>query len=247
MDDRVGSYQRARRKFSSIVYGVTLIWLLLALIQWLVINLMQNDVETYLKYEWISLIFFFLSIILVFVFIFVEKSRFITGLSWIITILSVEFAIIGLFALVVKPMWPELLLWFAICVILLFISVLLGAFIPHDLTLDIVVLFVVSFVFLIASIFLIMLHLLTQTLYSYILFELLVTSIILMFIMYHGQTINGGRFAEMRINDYLLGTVILFYDFIIIFLLSFYMQTHYQIVKHVAHPEEPLKINVKQN
>jgi len=47
--------------------------------------------------------------------------------------------------------------------------------------------------------------------------------------MYHAQTITGGRFAEMRINDYLLATLILFYDFIIIYLLTFYIQTRFKI------------------
>lgn len=52
-------------------------------------------------------------------------------------------------------------------------------------------------------------------------------SILCQFVMYHAQTISGGRFAEMRLNDYLLATLILFFDFIIIFLLTFYVQTKY--------------------
>lgn len=47
--------------------------------------------------------------------------------------------------------------------------------------------------------------------------------------MYHAQTISGGRFAEMRVNDFLLATLILFFDFIIIYLLTFYVQTKYPV------------------
>lgn len=47
--------------------------------------------------------------------------------------------------------------------------------------------------------------------------------------MYHAQTISGGRFAEMRVNDFLLATLIIFFDFIIIYLLTFYVQTKYPV------------------
>lgn len=39
--------------------------------------------------------------------------------------------------------------------------------------------------------------------------------------MYHAQIINGGRFAEIRDNDYLLAALILFYDFLLMYLLTF--------------------------
>lgn len=46
--------------------------------------------------------------------------------------------------------------------------------------------------------------------------------------MYHGQTIHGNRFAEMRLNDFFLGSLILFHDFLIIFWLTFYWQVHHR-------------------
>ncbi|XP_032291840.1 uncharacterized protein [Drosophila virilis] len=229
MDDRVGTYQRTRRKFAAIVYLITFCWLLLGLAQWLVVLLVSPAKDTFLSYHWMSIVCFTLSITLALLFIFFEAARFVTCVNWLITILIVQFAIMGLFALVANSSWPELIMWFAICVLLLFIFVLLGSVIPHDLTLDVVILFVISFVFLIVSIFLIMLHLLTLTAHSFILYQLFVSVIILTFVMYHAQTINGGRFAEMRVNDYLLASIILFYDFSVMFLLTFYMQIHYKI------------------
>jgi len=41
--------------------------------------------------------------------------------------------------------------------------------------------------------------------------------------MYHAQIINGGRFAEMRTKDYFLAAIILFLDFLLLFLFSFQM------------------------
>lgn len=44
--------------------------------------------------------------------------------------------------------------------------------------------------------------------------------------MYHAQTINGSRFAEMRLHDYCLGSLILFHDFLIIYWLTLYWQVY---------------------
>lgn len=49
--------------------------------------------------------------------------------------------------------------------------------------------------------------------------------------MYHAQTISGSHFAEMRLNDWLLGSLILFHDFLIVYWLTFYWQVHYEPLK----------------
>ncbi|KAH8370714.1 hypothetical protein KR093_004757, partial [Drosophila rubida] len=229
MDEQVGSYQRARRKFSMIVYLLSTLWLVLALVQWLIVSLISEVKDVFVEYEWISVIFFILSIGFTMLFIFFEQSRFVRGLNWLLAIVIVEFAIVGVFALVVRSKWADMLMWYFICLLLLFLFVLVGAVIPHDLTLDVVIIFVISFVFLITSVFMLMIYVLTLAPYSFIVYQLIVSIIILSFVMYHAQTITGGRFAEMRINDYLLATIILFYDFIVIFLLTFYVQTKYRI------------------
>lgn len=46
--------------------------------------------------------------------------------------------------------------------------------------------------------------------------------------MYHAQTISGSHFAEMRLNDWLLGSLILFHDFLIVYWLTFFWQIRYQ-------------------
>lgn len=48
---------------------------------------------------------------------------------------------------------------------------------------------------------------------------------------YHAQTINGSRFAEMRLNDFLLGSLILFHDFLIIYYTTFYWSVKYEPLK----------------
>ncbi|XP_037712779.1 uncharacterized protein LOC119549108 isoform X3 [Drosophila subpulchrella] len=172
--------------------------------------------------------------VMVTLFIFFEKIRFIIGLNWLITVLIVEFVIIGIFALVARSLWPDLIMWFFICVLLVFLFVLLGSIIPHDLTLDVVILFVMAFIFLIVTIFFVMMHILIAMPYSFVVFQIFISVIVLLFVMYHAQTINGGRFAEMRLNDHLLASLILFHDFIIIFLLTFYAQIVYRVASRAS-------------
>lgn len=44
--------------------------------------------------------------------------------------------------------------------------------------------------------------------------------------MYHVQTLSGKRYAEMRLKDYLLGGLMLYIDFIIL-----YMVVHFMVMK----------------
>lgn len=60
----------------------------------------------------------------------------------------------------------------------------------HDLTLDVVVIFVISFIFLITSIFLIMLYIMVKSVYAVILYQVVVTVIILSVSMHHTHLIT---------------------------------------------------------
>nr|XP_016926722.2 uncharacterized protein LOC108007541 isoform X2 [Drosophila suzukii] len=183
-------YRRARRKFSFKTYGLLFLWLILALIQWMVIALIEDARTTFRSLYYICFVTFTLAVVIFAIFIFVEKVRFMKGLNFVM-------------ALVIM-----------------------------DLTLDIAVLFIIAFIFLIVASFVLLFELLVWRAapYAYLVVELSVTLTILVFIMYHAQTINGNRFAEMRLNDFYLGSLILFHDFLIIFWLTFYWQVFYRLI-----------------
>ncbi|XP_044317541.1 uncharacterized protein LOC108045547 isoform X2 [Drosophila rhopaloa] len=145
---------------------------------------------------------------------------------------NVELQIISTFALVVLSWWADFLTFFAVALILVVLFLIIGVFLPAkmDLTLDIAILFIMAFIFLIIASFVLLFQLLVARTvpYAYLVVEIAVTLTILLFVMYHGQTINGNRFAEMRLNDFFLASLILFHDFLIIFWLTFYWQTNYR-------------------
>ncbi|XP_037719695.1 uncharacterized protein LOC119553399 isoform X2 [Drosophila subpulchrella] len=156
------------------------------------------------------------------------------GLNFVMALVIVELQIISTFALVAISWWADVLTFFAVAVILVAIFLTIGIFLPAkmDLTLDIAVLFIIAFIFLIVASFVLLFELLVWRAapYAYLVVELSVTLTILVFIMYHAQTINGNRFAEMRLNDFYLGSLILFHDFLIIFWLTFYWQVFYRLI-----------------
>ncbi|XP_033253347.1 uncharacterized protein LOC117185964 [Drosophila miranda] len=221
---RLRAYRKSRRKFSCTVYGITLAWLVLALSQWLAVCLLKDFRDNVNKYYWISLIFFISAMLLFTMFIFIKRLRFVLCLNWLLSLLIVEFLIIGLFALSAQTHWKNLIAWFLICALLTYLFILIGSILPQDLTLNVVILFVVAFLILSITVFMSMIHKIMNMSYSFYAYMVCIGLIVLMFVMYHAQTINGGRFAEMRIRDYLLASLILFNDFIIIYMLTIYPQ-----------------------
>ncbi|KAH8405031.1 hypothetical protein KR222_005084, partial [Zaprionus bogoriensis] len=232
------AYKKARRKFSMKTYILLAVWLILALVQWVVVCFVEDMQKIFKKYYYICIVTFVLAILLFALFLFFEKLRYSRIAAPILSLLIVELQIISLFALVAYTYCVEMLVYFVICVLLLAIFIIIGIFLPRkiDLTLDVAILFILSFIFLIVAMYFLVAQLvITSTSpFSYLTMEICITIIMLFFIMYHAQTINGSRFAEMRLNDWLLGSLILFHDFLIIYWLTFYWQHHYKPIT----PEE---------
>ncbi|KAH8372225.1 hypothetical protein KR093_010671 [Drosophila rubida] len=233
-------YKKVRQKFAIYAYGLLAIWLLLALIQWIFICLVDPVRELFEEASIACVFTFILAFFIFYFFVYVEKVRFINGINFLICILIVELQIISLFALVARVQWRDLLTFFVICVLLLFIFLYVSSLLPQraDLTLDVAVLFISAFFSLLGAIYILMYRfLITENKPSrflshgaleFLAFELYISLMILTFVMYHAQTINGNRFAEMQLNDFLLASVILFHDFLIIYWLTFYWQYKYK-------------------
>ncbi|XP_015040279.2 uncharacterized protein [Drosophila pseudoobscura] len=127
---RLRAYRKSRRKFSCTVYGITLAWLVLALTQWLAVCLLKDFRDNVNKYYWISLIFFISAMLLFSMFIFIKSLRFVLCLNWLLSLLIVEFLIIGLFALSAQTDWKNLIAWFLICALLTYLFILIGSILP---------------------------------------------------------------------------------------------------------------------
>ncbi|XP_030567033.1 uncharacterized protein LOC115767041 isoform X1 [Drosophila novamexicana] len=228
------AYRRARKKFSVKTYLLLFLWLILALVQWVVVCLVDSIREIFWKHYYISIAAFLIAILLFALFLFFENLRFNNVVGFIMSFFIVELQIIATFALVARAYWAEMLMYFCICAVLLFIFVAIGIALPRkmDLTLHVALLFILAFLFLLIAVFFLMLHLIVPECegYAYVLVQIPISITMLFFVMYHAQTIHGRRFAEMRLHDYCLGSLILFHDFLIIFWLTIYWQVWGRLV-----------------
>lgn len=236
------AYRKARRKFSLKTYILLAVWLVLALVQWLIVCLVSPIRDIFRKHYYVSVATFILAIGLFSLFLFFEKLRYNKILAPLISFVIVELQIISLFTFVSRTFWAEMLMYFGICAVLILLFVVSGVFLPRrmDLTIHIALIFILSFLFLLVAIYFLMLQLLVSEVwrdmkdYGFVLVQIPITYTMLFFVMYHAQTINGGRFAEMRLHDYCLGSLILFHDFLLIYWLTFY----WQLISGVVTPKD---------
>ncbi|XP_070136235.1 uncharacterized protein [Drosophila bipectinata] len=205
------SYRKARRAFSLKSYGIFILWIILALAQWIVVAMFTVPNTLHLCREAALH----------------QGAKLSPSLYY-------QLQIVSTFALVVISWWADVLAFFGLCILLIVIFALIGVILPKkmDLTLDIAVLFILSFIFMVIASFTLIVHLtMAFTVpFAYVVVELAISITILLFVMYHAQTIHGHRFAEMRLNDFLLASIILFHDFLIIYWLTFYWQINYRLV-----------------
>ncbi|KAH8261217.1 hypothetical protein KR044_005349, partial [Drosophila immigrans] len=262
------SYKKARRKFSLKTYFLLLAWLALALTQWLIVVLIQDVRDVFQEHYNISIVAFVLAILLFGLFLFIESLRYSTLLALVTSFLIVELQIVALFTLVARTYWSEMLMYFIVCVVVVAIFVLIGLFLPRrmDFTLHIALIFILAFLLLLIAIYFLMHQLLVSAMgrdiHGFLVVQLPISIIILFvstfhsccthfthfefkaqFVMYHAQTINGERFAEMRLHDYYLGSLILFHDFLIIYWLTFY----WQLTSGVVTPEDWTQLSTPWN
>lgn len=109
-----------------------------------------------------------------------------------------------------------------------------------DLTMNFPIIILSAFIFLIAGLYFLMIHVIVNVAFCFLTYRSLIVLCLIMvcwfrihnidfnaiyfivqFIMYHSQLIHGNRFAEIRPFDYWLGTIILYSDFLLLYLFSF--------------------------
>ncbi|XP_075168155.1 uncharacterized protein LOC142240336 [Haematobia irritans] len=165
---------------------------------------------------------FFMALMLLTIFVFVENVRFVAPLNWLLALFIVQGFISGVARTIAYISLEELSICFAYVTILMTVCILFASCLSHDFTLDVIIIFVLSFIFFIAAVYFVTLFAVAKVDFSFYIFNGLVTFIVCIFIFYHTQTVNGGRYAELRLADYILASIILYCDFTVLLLLSLY-------------------------
>ncbi|XP_023037247.1 uncharacterized protein LOC6638875 isoform X1 [Drosophila willistoni] len=218
-----GDNRSSRSFFILMIYLITLIILLLALLQWEMISLYEPMQRLFRKQYWVSVTCFLICAILLAIFMLIQEVRYMPVFNWILLIFTIELMVIGIGTLAAywEPM--ALLAYFLLSMLMIIIFLLIGSFMPCDLTANAAGLFLASALFFILSQMMIVVYV-TNPKWDgyYFAFAFLILCIVFTFVMYHAQLIRGGRYAEINATDGLFAVIVLFSFFCLIFMLFAY-------------------------
>ncbi|XP_011182233.2 uncharacterized protein LOC105212142 [Zeugodacus cucurbitae] len=218
---RLYQYRQDRSRFACIAYSLTVIFFCISIVQWILMIILDGLRNFIIDFSYISIIALLIGMLLVTSFVFFENLRFATPINWFLTIIIVLMTTWGISRAIVEPSLALFGITLLFVAILAVMFILIGVYIRHDLTLDVVILFVAAVIFFITSVFFVMLQIMAGLKIAFFIYASIIIITVLMFLMYHAQTINGYRYAEMRLNDYLLAALIIYHDLTILLIMSF--------------------------
>uniref|UniRef100_A0A1A9W2H8 Uncharacterized protein n=1 Tax=Glossina brevipalpis TaxID=37001 RepID=A0A1A9W2H8_9MUSC len=210
--------RKIRRRFMLKAYFLFIAFVLFSVLQWCLVLTFAVIGDFLISHEELSIGALFISLMLMTVFVFVEGIRIAIPLNWLLTFIILQAVIIGTSRLLVMTCYGVLIGSLIFVLLPMFIFILLGSLIKHDFTLDVIILFVLSFVFFVGAVYFITFYVVAKVNLAFYIYAALVYIIVCIFIMYHAQTINGNRYAEMRTTDYLLAALILYVDFLVLYM-----------------------------
>ncbi|XP_043648144.1 uncharacterized protein LOC122616671 isoform X1 [Drosophila teissieri] len=220
-----------RKKFGRQTYASLVIFMGVAVAQWILVCLVESGRKIFRDFEIICSGTFALAGIVFTIFVFNQGVRNHKIYSWVVAFVIVELEIFSMYVLAARTWIPDLLAFFFLCTLLLIVALVVGCHLSFsmDITRYIAPLFILSFILAMMSAYFLLAHLFLPKLmpYAYLIFELGLTFVMTLIIMLHAQTINGDRYVQMRIKDFILAALLVFHEFLLIYALTFYWQIHY--------------------
>ncbi|XP_052843984.1 uncharacterized protein LOC128257157 [Drosophila gunungcola] len=215
----------SRCRYMVLVYLLFAVLLQLALVQWEVVSYYKPLTNFFLAKYWLSVCCMLISVPLLAVFLLVRQARYMPILGWVLFCLIIELMVIGICTFAAYCNAWHFLIYFTITAMLIMTSVLIGSFIPCDLTANVAVVFLVSIQIFLVSIFLLMTFMMIDSADGFFYpFAALVLVIVCMFTMYHAQLIRGWRYAELYTTDGLFAVIVIFCHFCIVLMLFCYLE-----------------------
>ncbi|XP_039486577.1 uncharacterized protein LOC120448575 [Drosophila santomea] len=128
------SQRSSRCSYIVLVYLLVVVILLLALVQWELVSYYKPLTDLFLAKYWISVACMLISAPLLAIFLLIRQIRYLPILGWLM--------VIGVCTLAAYCHALSFLIYFTITAILMIVFVLIGSFIPCDLTANVAMLFI---------------------------------------------------------------------------------------------------------
>ncbi|KPU78410.1 uncharacterized protein Dana_GF27135 [Drosophila ananassae] len=251
-------HRRIRKRFSRKCYINLAAFMLLAIIQWILIAVVETFRGFFREQIFSCIACFGVALLLFVIFLFAQRVRHHRFAKWAVTYLIMELHVVSFFVLVARSWIPDILIFFGLCIAAMIISMIIGCHLSYtmDMTENMGPHFLLSFLLAAASVYFLMHSVQIEELiaYNFCTFELLLSLVMLSFIMLHAQTIKGDRLVQMNLREYLLSALLIYHEFLAIYVMTFFWQIRYayftpndffwfstsstvMLTKHTQHPD----------
>ncbi|XP_032598765.1 uncharacterized protein LOC116806468 [Drosophila grimshawi] len=214
-----------RRRFTYRTFIQFIIFQLLALMQWLILVLVQPGSKTeelVQRHEPTLILLFFVSMLLLLIFALSNEIRLLSCISLFITVFVIESLVLAMGLLAAKTNCVRLLISFVCVSILMILATILALFWSYDITKHASVLFLWEFCVFMLSIYVVAFYIILKLSWVYFVYTAVIVIMVLPILVYHVQTIVGNGEVRASLQDDKFAALLLFHDFLGLFMLTFY-------------------------
>ncbi|KRK01319.1 uncharacterized protein LOC26534716 isoform X2 [Drosophila yakuba] len=213
-----------RRRYIIRVFLDFCLFVVIGFVHWiLMLTLLQEwFLDLVKEHSSALLLAFVFGIFLLFLFAISKPLRKMSCVNWLITLIIVECVVISLGVLIVSSGVLYMLAGLLIVALAFVLCTLIAALMAYDLTGTGLYLYALATGTYILSIYSLVLHAVLDVIWGFYLFAFCIGCVVMMFLMYHVQCIMGGRRASTKLFDDKFAALLLFHEFIGLFVLTLY-------------------------
>ncbi|XP_002134827.1 uncharacterized protein [Drosophila pseudoobscura] len=213
-----------RRRFVLKVYLQFVFFLLIALFHWVLMITVLGTWTVWLVRDHSAalILAFAVGVFLFLLFSLSRQMRSLCFLNWLTTLVIVEFLVQPMALLIVPTDLLYLLAGFLIVSLVVVLFTLLAAIMPCDLTEGGIFFLILFMSVFLLGVYCIVLYSVIGLNWSFYVFAFLFAVMLLAFLMYHVQCIMGGRSTEAELADDKYAALLLFNEFVALFMLCLY-------------------------
>ncbi|XP_034483408.1 uncharacterized protein LOC117788683 [Drosophila innubila] len=165
---------------------------------------------------------FFVGMLFFVVFLLSDQVRHMNCLNWIIALVIVECEIVSIALLAVGTSFVYLIISLIVALFMMIFGMLLGFLMTYDLTRNIHFMFTVTFCAFVLSIYVAVFLAILQLTWPFFVYAAVIALMVLPVLVYHMQYILGNGTVRASLKDDKLAALLLFTDFLALFMLTFY-------------------------
>lgn len=213
-----------RRSFVYRTFIILALFSVLALAQWLPLMFIPRSsmLKVASNHESTFVLSFFVGMLFFLVFSFSNQVRNMICMNWVITLVIVECEIVAIAFLAIDTGVVYLVISLTVALLIMVFGIVLGFLMPYDLTRNINFMFTVTFCSFLFSIYVAVFLVILRLTWPFFLYAAVIALMVLPVLVYHMQCILGNGTVRARLKDDKLAALLLFTDFLALFMLTFY-------------------------